>query len=49
MKKVAVIGGGILGAGIATAFLMCSSIQVVLKEVRAEILAKGNKLIQGTY
>lgn len=47
MKKVAVIGGGLMGSGIATALLL-SNVQVVLKEVNAEFLAKGIKSVEGT-
>ncbi|CAO2841917.1 unnamed protein product [Amaranthus hypochondriacus] len=46
IKKVAVIGGGLMGSGIATALLL-SNIHVVLKEVNADFLAKGIKSIQG--
>ncbi|XP_057545664.1 peroxisomal fatty acid beta-oxidation multifunctional protein AIM1-like [Amaranthus tricolor] len=46
IKKVAVIGGGLMGSGIATALLL-SNIHVVLKEVDADFLAKGIKSIQG--
>ncbi|XP_021741486.1 peroxisomal fatty acid beta-oxidation multifunctional protein AIM1-like [Chenopodium quinoa] len=46
MKKVAVIGGGLMGSGIATALLL-GNIQVVLKEVNAEFLDRGIKSIQG--
>lgn len=46
MKKVAVIGGGLMGSGIATALLL-SNVQVVLKEVNAEFLAKGIKSVEG--
>ncbi|KAL2929183.1 Peroxisomal fatty acid beta-oxidation multifunctional protein AIM1 [Bienertia sinuspersici] len=46
IKKVAVIGGGLMGSGIATALLL-SNTQVVLKEVSAEFLAKGIKTIEG--
>ncbi|RVW96339.1 Peroxisomal fatty acid beta-oxidation multifunctional protein AIM1 [Vitis vinifera] len=40
VKKVAVIGGGLMGSGIATA-LITSNIYVVLKEVNSEYLLKG--------
>ncbi|XP_021723619.1 peroxisomal fatty acid beta-oxidation multifunctional protein AIM1-like [Chenopodium quinoa] len=46
MKKVAVIGGGLMGSGIATALLL-GNIKVVLKEVNAEFLDRGLKSIQG--
>ncbi|KAK9142635.1 hypothetical protein Syun_012035 [Stephania yunnanensis] len=45
VKKVAVIGGGLMGSGIATALLL-SNISVVLKEINAEYLQKGMKTIQ---
>ncbi|OMO87975.1 Crotonase superfamily [Corchorus capsularis] len=44
-KKVAVIGGGLMGSGIATALLV-SNIYVVLKEVNSEFLLKGIKTIE---
>ncbi|KAJ0772434.1 putative isomerase, 3-hydroxyacyl-CoA dehydrogenase, Enoyl-CoA hydratase [Helianthus annuus] len=46
IKKVAVIGGGLMGSGIATA-LIISNINVVLKEVNSEYLTKGIKVIEG--
>ncbi|XP_026439374.1 peroxisomal fatty acid beta-oxidation multifunctional protein AIM1-like [Papaver somniferum] len=45
MKKVAVIGGGLMGSGIATA-LVLSNIFVVLKEINTEYLQKGIKAIE---
>ncbi|CAN1169937.1 Peroxisomal fatty acid beta-oxidation multifunctional protein AIM1 [Linum perenne] len=45
IKKVAVIGGGLMGSGIATA-LITSNIYVVLKEVNSEYLLKGIKTIE---
>ncbi|CAN8273508.1 unnamed protein product [Cochlearia groenlandica] len=45
MKKVAVIGGGLMGSGIATALLL-SNIRVVLKEVNSEYLSKGTKSVE---
>ncbi|XVE54253.1 hypothetical protein DITRI_Ditri03aG0065400 [Diplodiscus trichospermus] len=44
-KKVAIIGGGLMGSGIATALIM-SNIFVVLKEVNSEYLLKGIKTIE---
>ncbi|XWS17283.1 hypothetical protein CRYUN_Cryun33cG0054100 [Craigia yunnanensis] len=44
-KKVAIIGGGLMGSGIATALIM-SNIFVVLKEVNSEYLLKGIKMIE---
>lgn len=46
VKKVAVIGGGLMGSGIATALIL-SNINVVLKEVNSEYLTKGLKMIEG--
>lgn len=46
IKKVAVIGGGLMGSGIATALIM-SNIYVVLKEINSEYLLKGIKTIEG--
>ncbi|KAJ9167828.1 hypothetical protein P3X46_019421 [Hevea brasiliensis] len=45
IKKVAVIGGGLMGSGIATALIM-SNIYVVLKEINSEYLLKGIKMIE---
>ncbi|CAL1414389.1 unnamed protein product [Linum trigynum] len=46
IKKVAVIGGGLMGSGIATA-LITSNIHVVLKEASSEYLHRGIKTIEG--
>ncbi|XP_071716970.1 peroxisomal fatty acid beta-oxidation multifunctional protein AIM1-like [Rutidosis leptorrhynchoides] len=46
VKKVAVIGGGLMGSGIATALIL-GNINVVLKEVNSEYLQKGIKTIEG--
>lgn len=46
VKKVAVIGGGLMGSGISTALLL-SNIHVLLKEVNSEFLSKGIKSIEG--
>ncbi|KAM7276073.1 hypothetical protein ACFE04_017939 [Oxalis oulophora] len=46
IKKVAIIGGGLMGSGIATA-LLARNIFVVLKEINSEYLLKGIKTIQG--
>lgn len=48
IKKVAVIGGGLMGSGIATALLL-SNIRVVLKEINSEYLMKGIKTVEGYY
>lgn len=45
VRKVAVIGGGLMGSGIATAHIL-SNIYVVLKEVNSEYLLKGIKTIE---
>uniref|UniRef100_A0A453NDG4 Uncharacterized protein n=1 Tax=Aegilops tauschii subsp. strangulata TaxID=200361 RepID=A0A453NDG4_AEGTS len=46
IRKVAVIGGGLMGSGIATALLV-SNISVVLKEVNPQFLQRGQKTIAG--
>lgn len=46
IEKVAVIGGGLMGSGIATSLIL-SNIYVVLKEINPEYLSKGIKAIQG--
>lgn len=46
MKKVAIIGGGLMGSGIATA-LVLSNIFVILKEINPEYLQKGIKAVEG--
>lgn len=46
IKKVAVLGGGLMGSGIATA-LVLSNIPVVLKEVNAGFLQQGINRISG--
>ncbi|XP_043724617.1 peroxisomal fatty acid beta-oxidation multifunctional protein AIM1-like [Telopea speciosissima] len=45
IKKVAVIGGGLMGSGIATAFIL-SNIPVILKEINSEYLQKGMKAVE---
>ncbi|CAN6456522.1 unnamed protein product [Victoria cruziana] len=40
MQKVAVIGGGLMGSGIATA-LIVSGVHVILKEINADYLKQG--------
>lgn len=45
VRKVAVIGGGLMGSGIATAHIL-NNINVVLKEVNSEYLLKGIKTIE---
>lgn len=46
IRKVAVIGGGLMGSGIATALLV-SNISVVLKEVNPQFLQRGEQMIAG--
>lgn len=46
VKNVAVIGGGLMGSGIATAFIL-GGINVILKELNSEYLQKGLKRIEG--
>lgn len=48
VKKAAVIGGGLMGSGIATALLL-GNIRVILKEINSEYLLKGIKTIEGDY
>ncbi|CAH9117955.1 unnamed protein product [Cuscuta epithymum] len=45
VKKVAIIGGGLMGSGIATALIL-SNIYVLLKEINAQYLQKGLKSIE---
>ncbi|XP_031094977.1 peroxisomal fatty acid beta-oxidation multifunctional protein AIM1 [Ipomoea triloba] len=45
IKKVAVIGGGLMGSGIATALIL-SGTYVLLKEISSEYLHKGIKSIE---
>ncbi|XP_020216339.1 peroxisomal fatty acid beta-oxidation multifunctional protein AIM1 [Cajanus cajan] len=45
VKKAAVIGGGLMGSGIATALIL-GNIRVVLKEINSEFLLKGIKTIE---
>lgn len=46
IKKVAVIGGGLMGSGIATVLIL-SGTYVILKEINSEYLLKGIKTIEG--
>ncbi|XP_047940459.1 peroxisomal fatty acid beta-oxidation multifunctional protein AIM1 [Salvia hispanica] len=46
ISKVAIIGGGLMGSGIATALIL-SNIYVILKEINSEYLLKGIKAIEG--
>lgn len=48
VKRVAVIGGGLMGSGIATALIL-GNIYVVLKEVNSEYLLRGIKMVEGKY
>ncbi|WOL08343.1 peroxisomal fatty acid beta-oxidation multifunctional protein [Canna indica] len=45
IKRVAVIGGGLMGSGIATALIL-SNTPVILKEIDSKFLQKGLKMIQ---
>ncbi|KAK7314462.1 hypothetical protein VNO77_32986 [Canavalia gladiata] len=45
VKKAAVIGGGLMGSGIATALIL-GNIHVLLKEINSEYLLKGIKTIE---
>ncbi|KAL9154311.1 hypothetical protein ABFS82_10G106000 [Erythranthe guttata] len=45
VKKVAVIGGGLMGSGIATALIL-GDISVLLKEINSEYLLKGIKTVE---
>ncbi|XP_070039841.1 peroxisomal fatty acid beta-oxidation multifunctional protein AIM1-like [Nicotiana tomentosiformis] len=45
IEKVAVIGGGLMGSGIATALIL-SSVQVILKEIDYDCLQKSLKSIE---
>ncbi|KAL2999697.1 hypothetical protein AAZX31_09G174300 [Glycine max] len=45
VKKAAVIGGGLMGSGIATALIL-GNIHVILKEINSEFLLKGIKTIE---
>lgn len=47
IRKVAVIGGGLMGSGIATALIL-SSYPVVLKEVNLKFLEAGIGRVKGT-
>lgn len=47
IKKVAIIGGGQMGSGIATALLV-SNIHVLMKEVDSENLQRGMKMVEGS-
>ncbi|XP_077219340.1 enoyl-CoA hydratase/isomerase family [Tasmannia lanceolata] len=44
IQKVAVIGGGLMGSGIATALIL-SNISVILKEISSDYLKKGMQMI----
>lgn len=46
VKKVAIIGGGLMGSGIATS-LVLSNIFVIIKEINPEYLQKGIKTVEG--
>lgn len=46
IKKVAILGGGLMGSGIATALLL-SGYQVILKEVNQKFLEGGLGRVKG--
>lgn len=46
VKKVAVIGGGLMGSGIVTALIM-NNVQVFLKEVNDKFLEQGICRVKG--
>lgn len=46
IRKIAILGGGLMGSGIATAFIM-SNYPVVLKEVNEDFLKAGIERIKG--
>lgn len=48
IRKVAVIGGGLMGSGIATS-LIRNNVSVVMKEINSKFLQKGIKTIEGEY
>ncbi|CAM8938114.1 unnamed protein product [Rhodiola kirilowii] len=45
VKKVAIIGGGLMGSGIATAFIL-SNIRVIVKEINSELVSRATKMIE---
>lgn len=46
VKKVAILGGGLMGSGIATALIL-SNYPVILKEVNEEFLEAGVNRVKG--
>ncbi|CAI7825061.1 unnamed protein product, partial [Closterium sp. NIES-53] len=48
LRKVAVIGGGLMGSGIVTA-LITAKIQVILKEVNAQFLQQGLDRVKANF
>lgn len=48
IKKVAILGGGLMGSGIATA-LIVSNYPVILKEVNENFLQAGIGRVKGEY
>lgn len=48
VKKVAIVGGGLMGSGIATAFVL-SNIPVVVKELNETFLQQGIDRIKGPF
>ncbi|CAM8996748.1 unnamed protein product [Rhodiola kirilowii] len=45
VKKVAIIGGGLMGSGISTTFIL-SNTHVVLKEINSDLVLRGTKMIE---
>lgn len=48
IKKVAVVGGGLMGSGIVTALIL-SGYSVLLKEINDKFLQAGLERIKGTF
>lgn len=48
IKRVAIIGGGLMGSGIATALIL-NNTPVILKEIDSNLLQKGLKMIEGKF
>jgi len=46
VKKVAILGGGLMGSGIATALIL-SNYHVILKEVNEKFLEVGVNKVKG--
>lgn len=48
INKVAIIGGGLMGSGIATVFIL-SNYHVILKEVNEVFLSAGIEKVKGEF